>query len=80
MRISRRNGLILLACIVSTGGLWVTTTVQGQRGGRSDQGTSLVAGQMAPNFALDALDGKSITSLDELRSEKPVVLFFGSYT
>lgn len=47
---------------------------------RFEQGDSLVAGQMAPVFKLNSLDGKQKTSLTELRSEKPVILFMGSYT
>ena len=41
---------------------------------------ALKVGQMAPKFALSSLDGKSSFTLEELRGDKPVVLFFGSYT
>ena len=37
-------------------------------------------GQMAPDFRLKSLDGKSETRLSQFRGKKPVVLFFGSYT
>ena len=37
-------------------------------------------GDVAPNFALKSLDGKSEMELASFRGERPVVLFFGSYT
>ena len=37
-------------------------------------------GDTAPTFTLQAHDGKSETSLASFKGEKPVVLFFGSYT
>ena len=51
----------------------------GQGRGRSDA-SGLKVGQQAPNFKLKSLDGKSQTELSAIRSKKPVVLFFGSYT
>ena len=41
---------------------------------------ALRVGDKAPLFTLKALDGKSETDLKELSQERPVVLFFGSYT
>ena len=35
---------------------------------------------MAPTFTLNSLDGKQTFTLKEFRGEKPVILFFGSYT
>lgn len=52
---------------------------RGQRRGRGDD-VSLVAGQMAPEFKLKSVDGKQETTLESLRQDKPVILFFGSYT
>ena len=53
----------------------------GRRGGRNvDNGSSLVVGEVAPDFALKSLDGKAETKLSDFRGKKPVVLFFGSYT
>lgn len=52
---------------------------RGQRQGRSDSG-SLQVGEMAPTFVLKSLDGESETDLASFRGNKPVVLFFGSYT
>ena len=53
----------------------------GQRGGRNvDNGSSLVKGEVAPDFVLKSLDGESETKLSDFRGKKPVVLFFGSYT
>ena len=37
-------------------------------------------GENAPTFKLKSLDGKNETELASFRGEKPVVLFFGSYT
>ncbi len=37
-------------------------------------------GDVAPNFKLKSLDGKSETELATFKGEKPVVLIFGSYT
>lgn len=45
---------------------------------RADIG--LKVGEIAPDFTLKSPDGKTETKLDTLRKEKPVVLFFGSYT
>ncbi len=45
-------------------------------GGKS----GLKVGAMAPEFKLKSLDGETETELATLRSAKPVVLFFGSYT
>ncbi len=50
----------------------------GQR--RGNQADSLTVGEMAPTFALKSLDGDSETDLASFQGEKPVVLFFGSYT
>ena len=52
---------------------------RGGRGGAADT-NKLLAAEVAPDFTLKSLDGKSESTLAELRSEKPVVLFFGSYT
>ena len=37
-------------------------------------------GEIAPTFILKSLDGESETDLESFRGQKPVVLFFGSYT
>lgn len=53
---------------------------QGRRGQRGPEQNSLKVGQLAPDFTLSSLDGESETTLSQFRGEKPVVLFFGSYT
>lgn len=54
---------------------------RGRRPGRqADDGASLVKGELAPDFKLKSLDGKSETKLSQFRGKKPVILFFGSYT
>lgn len=52
---------------------------QQDRQQRLEEG-ALKVGQMAPTFELKALDGKTSFSLTEFRDERPVILFFGSYT
>jgi hypothetical protein len=37
-------------------------------------------GEFAPNFKLESLDGTREVELVEFRGDRPVVLFFGSYT
>lgn len=37
-------------------------------------------GEIAPPFILKSLDGETETDLESFRGQKPVVLFFGSYT
>jgi hypothetical protein len=41
---------------------------------------TLKVGDMAPDFDLATLDGKSRVKLSDYRGQKPVVLVFGSYT
>ena len=65
----------------------IVTDVDAQRWrGRGDnmkkqrQDNDPKVGNTAPAFTLQAHDGKSETSLASFKGEKPVVLFFGSYT
>lgn len=53
---------------------------RGKQGRNRNQPAGLKVGEVAPNFRLRSLDGKSETELAALRAEKPVILFFGSYT
>ena len=39
-----------------------------------------IVGEIAPTFKLMSLDGKEETDLASFQEDKPVVLFFGSYT
>jgi len=41
---------------------------------------ALQVGDKAPHFSLKALHGDDVFDLADYRGEKPVVLFFGSYT
>ena len=52
---------------------------QGRRARTADQ-NALIVGEMAPDFQLKSLEGESETQLSSFRGEKPVILFFGSYT
>ena len=53
---------------------------QRDRGRDGGQNAGLQVGQEAPTFVLKSLDGESETDLASFRGQKPVVLFFGSYT
>jgi len=55
---------------------------EGRRKGRGmfNDNNALKVGQNAPLFSLKSLDGKQETDLKSFRGEKPVILFFGSYT
>lgn len=73
--------LALLATLAIDASAQPTDKKRGRRGNyerRADIG--LKAGQIAPDFTLMSPDGKTETRLDSLWKEKPVVLFFGSYT
>ena len=50
------------------------------RGGRRGPDNAPKVGDVAPTFTLTSLDGKSETELENFRGDKPVGLFFGSYT
>jgi hypothetical protein len=41
---------------------------------------TLKLGDVAPDFTLKTVDGKTEVTLSEFRCQKPVVLIFGSYT
>lgn len=51
-----------------------------RRRGQQAEQDALKIGDVAPNFRLKSLDGKSETNLAEFKAKKPVVLIFGSYT
>lgn len=51
----------------------------GARENSSDD-QALKVGQLAPTFKLKSLDGKTEFDLKSVRGDKPVLLFFGSYT
>ena len=58
-----------------------------KRGGRTNEKAqqvkkrpALIVGQTAPSFALKSLDGKSETDTSSFRGQRPIILFFGSYT
>lgn len=41
---------------------------------------ALRVGQLAPTFVLQSFDGKETYHLAHMRDQRPVILFFGSYT
>ncbi len=53
---------------------------RGDRMKKQRQDNAPKVGDTAPTFTLKSHDGKSETSLASFKGEKPVVLFFGSYT
>jgi len=52
----------------------------GMQRGRGGEDHSLVVGEIAPDFHLNALEGDEKTQLSSFKGKKPVILFFGSYT
>lgn len=53
---------------------------QGMRERMSRDDGAPKVGERAPTFKLKSLDGKRETDLASFRGQRPVVLFFGSYT
>ncbi len=52
----------------------------GNRSGSMPHVGTLSVGDVAPDFKLANLDGKSAVELSSFKSKRPVVLIFGSYT
>lgn len=55
-------------------------STRGKQSRKRNQPAGLKVGEVAPNFRLRSLDGKTETELAALIVDKPVILFFGSYT
>ncbi len=77
--------IIAFGLAIGIVGLLASDCLAQRKGGRKgrDRGgdtNALKVGQEAPEFTLKSLDGESETELSSFRDEKPVVLFFGSYT
>ena len=80
--------IVMLAGLTAALIAGAATAQQGRnRQGRQGQGRqrqleegALKIGQYAPTFDLKSLDGKDTFGLKGFRGEKPVILFFGSYT
>ena len=53
---------------------------RGRRGRRSRPDNAPKVGDIAPVFTLKSLDGESETDISTFQGDRPVVLFFGSYT
>ena len=76
----------LFAIIMIIATVFVTDAEAQRRRGRGDslmkqrKDNAPKIGDTAPTFTLQAHDGKSETSLAAFKGEKPVILFFGSYT
>ena len=79
MRITPTHFMFVIA---AAAGILVATAADAQRrrpGGNAEAG-ALRAGQYAPTFELKSLDGEDTFDLRTFRGERPVILFFGSYT
>ena len=81
---NRKIALLVILLALSAA---IVTDAEAQRWrGRGDsmtkqrQDNAPKVGDTAPTFTLQSHDGKSVTSLASFKGEKPVVLFFGSYT
>ena len=76
------QSLILAAAIVTDAYAEHPRNRKG-RGNRMEQrgkDNAPKVGDTAPTFTLKSHDGESETSLASFKGERPVVLFFGSYT
>ena len=81
------NRKVILPLFVMFFALSIASDTNAQRKhGRGDrmkqrrQDNAPKVGDSAPTFSLKSHDGKSETTLADYKGEKPVVLFFGSYT
>jgi len=84
---SRLIGLMMVVCVIA--GAASTACAQDEdrdeddrrrRMERQEKRASLKVGQMAPRFRLASPDGASTFDLGSFRDQRPVILFFGSYT
>lgn len=71
--------LMIMGALVSTIALTTPVNSHSRRRARGPDNAPKV-GDVAPTFKLKSLDGKSETDLASFRDERPVILFFGSYT
>lgn len=75
--------MLWLSMLISVSLFSMVPELDAQRRGRNRRGgdsDGLQVGEMAPTFVLQSLDGDSETDLASFQGDKPVVLFFGSYT
>ena len=83
---SMNHKIAMYAIILVIATVFVTDAEAQRRRGRGDsmmkqrKDNAPKVRDTAPTFTLKSHDGKSETSLASFKGEKPVVLFFGSYT
>jgi len=82
--------ITMMTAGLALGAVLCSPTVFAQPGGgakgsgkvseRPKRPAPLIIGEKAPLFALKSLDGKSETDVSSFRGQRPIILFFGSYT
>ncbi len=80
-----RSSVVFTASLVVLllGADWVSAQSRGSSSRRrSDRmpETALREGDLAIDFSLESVDGKSKVTLSTFRGKRPVILVFGSYT
>ncbi len=75
----RSNIILVIMFIVFTGSSCFAQNIS-ERSTKQKADNAPKVGEMAPTFKLMSLDGKIETDLASFKDNKPVVLFFGSYT
>ena len=76
----RRSNIILLLMFIVFTGISCFTQYRTESRTKQKADNAPKVGEMAPTFKLMSLDGKKETDLAGFKDNKPVVLFFGSYT
>ena len=70
----------ILALVVMTSITGAAPAEEDSRDMKRNFSEALKVGEQAPPFTLAALHGEETFELDTYQGERPVVLFFGSYT
>jgi ferric-dicitrate binding protein FerR (iron transport regulator) len=72
--------LTILVTIHMIGTAWAAEPTSRAAATMPATGSAAQPGQVAPDFTLKTLDGKSEVTLSSFKDRRPVVLVFGSYT
>ena len=76
----RRTNIILLLMFTVFTGISCFVQDSSEKSTKRKADNAPKVGEIAPTFKLMSLDGKKETDLADFKYNKPVVLFFGSYT